>query len=428
MNEKIRIAAYMRLSKAETSFPGSEAVKWRGEKDESNSIRMQRLLIEEFVKAHFESYILTEFWDDGCSGTNFNRPGVQAMLEEIKRANLDCVIVKDFSRFSRDYIELGAYIDQIFPFMGIRFISINDGYDSAACDGGIGSLDISFRNLLYDLYSKDLSVKVKSSFAVKRENGQYISANCPFGYTKAAEDRHKLLIEEQEARIVRRIFEMAMEGMTSTQIARTLNREGVKTPAALKQEKGKLKKAPKGEGFFWSSSGICRILRNEAYSGAMVYGKYYKKEVGGSNHLKSRDTWRVMQDHHEPIIDREVFEVVQRKRGGSRVRQTGKKHPLAGKLVCESCGRHLYLRKGANPYFCCPGLYDAPGEACVRRANAMFLEQYILYEIQQKGRRLSDEELLKDDQELLKELVPQLIERIEIRDEQQIRICWKEQQ
>lgn len=350
------------------------------------------------------------------------------MLEEIKRANLDCVIVKDFSRFSRDYIELGAYMDQIFPFMGIRFISINDGYDSAACEGGIGSLDISFRNLLYDLYSKDLSVKVKSSFAVKRENGQYISANCPFGYKKAEGDRHMLLIEEREARIVRRIFEMAMEGMTSTQIARTLNREGVKTPAALKQEQGKCKKAPKREGFFWSSSGICRILRNEAYAGAMVYGKYYKKEVGGSNHLRPRHAWRVMQDHHEPIVDREVFEAVQRKQGGSRARQTGKRHPLAGKLVCESCGRNLYLRKGANPYFCCPSLYDVPGDACVRKANAMFLEQYVLYEIQQKGRELSDEELLKDGQELLKELVPQLIERINIKDEQQIRICWKEQQ
>ncbi|MDO4304743.1 MAG: recombinase family protein, partial [Bacillota bacterium] len=365
---------------------------------------------------------------DGCSGTNFNRPGVKAMLEEIKRANLDCVIVKDFSRFSRDYIELGAYIDQIFPFMGIRFISINDGYDSAACEGGIGSLDISFRNLLYDLYSKDLSVKVKSSFAVKRENGQYISANCPFGYKKAEEDRHMLLIEEQEARIVRRIFEMAMEGMTSTQIARTLNREGVKAPAALKQEKGKSEKAPKGKGFFWSSSGICRILKNEAYAGAMVYDKYYKKEVGGSNHLRPQYTWKVMQDHHEPIVDREMFEAVQRKRRGSRERQTGPKHPLAGKLVCESCGRNLYLRKGANPYFCCPSLYDVPGDACVRKVNAMFLEQYVLYEIQQKNQGLSDEELLKDGQELLKELVPQLIERINIRDEQQIRICWREQQ
>ncbi len=428
MDKKIRIAAYMRLSKADTASYRFTDSEMRQEERESNSIATQRLLIEHFVKEHFHDYELIEFQDDGYSGTNFNRPGIRAMLEAVKNAEVDCVIVKDFSRFARDYIELGAYIDQIFPFMGIRFISINDHYDSNECEGGIGSLDVSFRNLLYDLYSKDLSVKVKSALAVGKEKGQYVSAHCPFGYRKAPDNKHELLIDEKEAKIVRRIFEMAQKGMTSTQIAQTLNREKVKTPIEFRMERGEVRKAPKGKAFAWSGPGICQILRNETYAGAFVYGKYYKNEVGGQNHLKPRCEWKIVPDHHMPIINRESFEAVQKKHGTQEVRkrEKKKKHPLAGKLICENCGRNLYLRGKANPYFCCAGLYDAPKEACVRKVNVMFLEQYLLYEMQQKGWGLAGKDRTRDGRELLYELLPELVEKIYVRDEQHMRICWKQ--
>ena len=168
------------------------------------------------------------------------------MLDLVKQAALDCIVVKDFSRFSRDYIEMGSYLEQIFPFMGVRFISVNDRYDSMEGDGRVGDLDVSFRNLLYDLYSKDLSVKVKSSLAAGKARGRYISANCPFGYEKDPGDRHMLVVAEDEAEIVRRIFDMTLEGMTSARIAGILNAEGIRTPAEFKREKSG--KGQKGKG------------------------------------------------------------------------------------------------------------------------------------------------------------------------------------
>lgn len=372
-DRRIRIAIYMRLSKED---------EWS--RDESNSIRIQRILLQEYVAAHFEKYCLYEFMDDGYSGTNFNRPGVSELLDMVKGSLLDCIVVKDFSRFSRDYIELGAYIDQIFPFMRIRFISINDHYDSEACPEGAGRLDISFKNLLYDLYSKDLSVKVKSSLAARREKGQYVCGNCPFGYEKAPQDRHRLVIAEDEAVIVRRIFAMASEGKTSVGIARTLNREGIRTPADFLKEKGRKVREPKGGSYSWGAASICQILRNEAYTGAMVYGKYCKETAGGAEHLRPREEWKVFRGHHEPIVEREVFERVQRGRGKKRPPAYHEKHPLTGTLVCAACGRSLQVRRRIRPYFVCPNVYTEDRNGCIRRADALFLEQEVLMEVRRR--------------------------------------------
>lgn len=385
MDKQLQIAIYMRLSKEDKE---SVCDGWEGE--ESGSIRMQRLLLQSFVEEHFSHYRLLEFQDDGYSGTNFNRPGVMAMLKLVKELAVDCIVVKDFSRFSRDYIELGSYIDQIFPFMGVRFISVNDGYDSSQCSGGIGELDVSFKSLLYDLYSKDLSIKVKASLAAKKEKGLYVSANCPFGYGKAAGDKHRLVIAEDEAAVVRRIFGMAMEGMTSVQIARAFNLEGVKTPIEFKIAKGKTSRRPKGAAFSWSSSAICQILRNEAYVGDVAQGKYDKDGVGGKTHKKPRSEWKIFRNHHAPIIEREVFDEIQKSRGRKRQKVGREWHPLTGKLVCACCGKNLQIRRGLEPCFCCPSLYVNPQDGCVKKANAKLLEQHVLYEIQQRVQSLAD--------------------------------------
>ena len=168
---------------------------------------------------------------------------------------------------------------------------------------------MSFRHLLYDLYSKDLSAKIKSSFTARKGRGEYISANCPFGYEKAPYDKHMLLIEEDEVEIVRQIFSLTLSGYTSVDIAKKFNREGIRTPIEFKIAKGKRKKVPKGGSFSWSSSSICAILRNEAYVGDMVHGKT-EKELGGKNRLKPRREWKIYHDHHEAIIDRETFAIV----------------------------------------------------------------------------------------------------------------------
>lgn len=316
--EKYPIAIYMRVSKEDAK-----------DKEESNSIGMQRMLLRKFVAEKFSDYELSEFCDDGYTGTNFERPGVQKLLEQVRDSEISCIVVKDFSRFARDYIELGAYLEQIFPFLGVRFLSVNDNYDSSDYQGGIAGIDVNFRNLLYDLYSKDLSLKVRSSLAVRKEQGQYISGNSPFGYEKDPDDRHALVIAQDEAEIVKRIFSLKVEGYSSTQIARLFNADGIKTPIEFKMEKGRTRRAPKGGKFQWSTGTICQILRNEIYIGNIVQKKYEKDFVGGKNHIRPREEWLTGYDHHEPIIERAVFEKVQEGRGKRRSPQHRGTHPAA---------------------------------------------------------------------------------------------------
>lgn len=367
------VAIYLRLSK--------EDDKW---KEESNSIAMQRILLRRYIEENFADYEIIEFCDDGYTGTNFDRPGMQEMLERIRNGEIDCIIVKDFSRFARDYIELGSYLEQIFPFLGVRFISVNDGYDSAKAQGGVADIDMNFKNLLYDLYSRDLSGKVRSSLSIRKEKGQYVSANSPFGYEKAPGDRHALLVAEDEAAVVRRIFSLTLDGWTSVQIARLFNKERVKTPIEFKIEKGRTSRIPKGGRFLWSGSTICQILRNEIYIGNIVQKKYTKDFVGGKNHLNSHEDWLVSYGHHEPIIEKAAFDKVQERRGNKRTPKHNQTHPLVGKLVCGCCKKNLRYRMGLNPYFNCHYSYSNNMENCVRKLNAMFAEQYVLLMMQEK--------------------------------------------
>ena len=374
--QRYQIAIYMRLSKEDDRC-----------REESNSITMQRILLQRYVKDNFSAYDLYEFCDDGYTGTNFERPGMQSMLERVRNAVIDCIIVKDFSRFARDYIELGSYLEQIFPFMGVRFISVNDKYDSDNYQGSIADIDVNFKNLLYDLYSKDLSQKIRSSLAVKKEQGQYVSGNSPFGYEKAPEDRPALLIAEDEAEVVRRIYTLAVEGYTSVEIARLFNETQIKTPIEFKIEKGKTSREPKGERFLWSSSTICQILKNEIYIGNIVQKKYKKDFVGGKNHLTCREDWLIAYNHHEPIIERHIFDKVQEGRGIKRNPQYNPGHPLIGKVVCGCCNKNLQYRRGLNPYFNCYHRYSNGMKNCVDKVNALFLEEYVLFMLQDKLRK-----------------------------------------
>lgn len=403
---KYRIAIYIRLSKESDKYM-----------EESNSITMQRILLQNYVEKNFAEYTLSEFVDDGYTGTNFNRPGIQKLLDMVKDSRIDCIVVKDFSRFARDYIELGSYLEQIFPFMKVRFISVNDNYDSDNYKGGTLDLDINFKNLLYDLYSRDLSQKVRSSLAVRKEKGQYISANCPFGYEKSPNDRHMLLIEDDEAKIVRRIFALALKGYTSTEITKLFNKENVKTPIEFKIEKGKTKRSPKGEKFLWNNGTICGILRNRIYVGDIVQEKYVKDDVGGRVRIKPVEEWRIFYNHHEPIIEREVFDKIQNPKGIKREHKHKETHPLVGKAVCGCCNKNLRYRRSLNPYFSCQERYSNGLEACVKKVNAVYLEQYVLFWIWENFQGYQYDTLTK-------EVVNTYIKRIIIFDEKEIEIEW----
>lgn len=379
--KRVRIAMYLRLSKEDDKI-----------KTESNSISMQRLLIEDYVQKNFTDYELQEYVDDGFSGTNLNRPGMFRLLGEAGEGKIDCIIVKDFSRFARDYIELGDYLEQIFPFLGIRFISINDQYDSSAYRGSIADIDMHFKNLLYDLYSKDLSQKVRTALAARKAKGQYVSAHTPFGYQKDPEDRHMLIIKEDEARIVAKIFDLAFQGKTKNQIAQKLNEEGVKTPIEFKIEMGETTRAPKGDGFQWSSSTIASILKNEIYVGDIVYGKTEKKQIGGKNVLKPRSEWKIYRNHHEAIVSRERFGAIQKKHGKTVIRRdVPPKSVLQGLAVCAKCKKSLLYKGEYNPYFTCPTRYCVKESECLKKINVMYLEQAVLFEL---GQHLTEQGLI----------------------------------
>lgn len=280
-------------------------------------------------------------------------------------------------------MEVGSYLEQIFPFLGIRFISVNDHYDSDSVQGNTADLDVNFKNLLYDLYSKDLSQKVKTSLRARKESGQYVSGNAPFGYEKAPDDRHMLVICEEEAAVVREIFSLALQGITSSQTAKKLNSENVPTPMEFKIRKGTTSRKPKGDKFYWSSSAICSILRNPVYAGDVEYGKTEREQVGGRNVLKARAEWKVIRNHHAPIIAREDFEKVQESRGKSYDKMQKSRHPLIGRAVCGCCRRNLSVKEGLNPYFTCHNRYVTGVEECVSKVNVVFLEQVVLFRLEE---------------------------------------------
>jgi DNA invertase Pin-like site-specific DNA recombinase len=405
-----QIAIYLRLSKENRSV-----------QVESNSISQQRYLLIKYAAEHFTNYKLVEFCDDGYTGTNFKRPGIQKMLALAKESKIGCIIVKDFSRFARDYIELGDYLEHIFPFLKIRFISINDCYDSESLQGKGADLGIHFKNLLYDLYSKDISQKVRSALAIRKKQGVYISANAPFGYEKPVNDRHMLIIEEDEAEVVRDIFRLSLNGYTSAQIAREFNQNGIKTPIDFKIRKGKTSRTPKGERFLWNCATVCQILRNPVYVGDIAYNKYTKPFVGGKTQLKPREEWKIHSNHHCPIIARELFDQVQCGSRRKRVSNQRQAHVLIGKIECGGCGRNLRYRSGRNPYFTCVKRYLDEAPECVRKVNVLFLEEYLLFQMQEHLYVGQDKKCAA----LTVETIEQYIAKIVVFLEQDIKIEWK---
>lgn len=192
---------------------------------ESNRITNQRAFIRSYINKDkaLSKMNMLEFVDDGYTGKNMDRPDMQRMLDLVKKKQTSCVIVKDFSRFPRDHIEQGKYIEQILPFMGVRFIAINDNYDSADYVGGIGEIDVAFKGILYDFFSEEQSVKVSTTLDAKRGSGKYISAFAPYGYMKSPEDKHNLVVDEYASQIVKRIFREYLSGKSMYKIAESLN-------------------------------------------------------------------------------------------------------------------------------------------------------------------------------------------------------------
>lgn len=358
----LTIAKYLRISDEDRD-------RKEAGKTESNSIANQRNLLSDFIgrMPEFDGAEVLEFCDDGFSGKNFERPAVREMLECVKRGEIQCIIVKDLSRFGRDYLTVGNYLSRVFPFMGVRFIAVNDGFDSIR-PMDIDSLEISFKTLLYDLYSRDLSRKVRNALHFKAQQGEYVSSFAPYGYVKDPDNKNHLVIDDKAAENVRRIFHMAAEGLSTTQIARILNEEQIPTPMKYKKAAGcsRTKWNCIREDNFWTNEAVVIILRDERYTGRNIFGKRRLAEVGSAHSVKvSRKDWTIADNTHEGIVTQEEFDRAQACIRGLAERgpiQHGRRNtPLYKKIKCGICGRVMMRSKGRNPCYLChtPRVTDA---------------------------------------------------------------------
>ncbi len=336
---KVYIAAvYLRLSKED------------GDKEESNSIESQRKIVEDYLRQHEDITIGQEYVDDGCTGTNFNRPGVQSMLSDIGEGKINCVIVKDLSRFGRNYLDSGRYIQRIFPEKGVRFIAINDNIDTADHTENSFDMILPIRNIINETYSQDISKKVQSTFKAMQRAGDFCGAYTSFGYMKDSCDKHKLKIDPDAAAVVRRVFDLYLSGMGQVAIAHRLNEEGIPSPSEYKRLKGlNYSNSNKlASTSYWTYSTIHRMLQNEMYAGNMVQGTT-KRRMRGKAHKLPRDQWIIVEGTHDAIIEPEQFKRVQQLLH-VRTRNLdfrSNESIFAGLLKCADCGR-AFAKKHAK--------------------------------------------------------------------------------
>ena len=315
-----------------------------GAEGESNSIANQKKLLAKYAKEH--GFTNTKFYvDDGYTGTNFNRPGFQQMLEDMEMGYISTVIVKDSSRFGRNYLEVGQYTDYYFPEHNIRFIAINDCIDS---DNGEDDFS-AFRNIMNEMYAKDISRKVRSSHRLRGNAGEPLSQP-PYGYVKDPENKKKWIIDPDAAEVVRRIFRLCIEGNGNETIARILQDDKVLVPQAYWQSKGMSRGGKKTQPnpYKWCKTTIAKMLEQQEYCGDIINFKSYSKSFRNKTRVENpKENWAIFKDVHEPIIDRETWERVQELTKNSKRRkpknENVKKSIFTNLLYCGDCGHKLWF-------------------------------------------------------------------------------------
>lgn len=339
------IAVYLRLSSEDVDKKTNMA------KDESNSIAAQRQLIQRYISVnpYLSGLSQTEFCDDGFSGTNFERPEFQRMIDLVRNGRIQIIIVKDLSRFGRDYLEVGDYLEHIFPFLGVRMISVNDRYDSDNNIGYTAGMDVAFKNLIYDYYSKDLSKKVKSAMHIKQKNGGYVSS-CLYGYKVLPQEKHKMVLDPQTAPVVRRVFEEIISGKSSSQVARELNADGIPTPL---EYKGIKRKNQSDKKTLWTHHRILEMLGNIKYTGCMVNHTCESIRIRDKAAYRvPKEEWIIHENAHEAIVSKEEFEAARealRKVSSYKRKSEREVFPF----YCANCGRKLRKTFGNDVRFSC---------------------------------------------------------------------------
>lgn len=355
-----KTALYIRLSMEDDNVDGCS-------KYESDSVSAQRILLRNFAmnELGISDNCIVEYVDDGVSGTHFNRLGFQKLQEDMKSGLIDCVIVKDFSRFGRDYLEVGFYIEYIFPLLQIRFISVNDGYDSQAISGMTSGMNVALKNLINNMYSLDLSKKITSALRTRQRNGTQAPVRAKFGYQKGKDG--KLVIDPNAATVVKSIFKMAADGATFAEITRNLNDARVLTIEEYMQNVGNPLNFQKFDTIkkkMWSPTTVSAIIRDEIYLGIRIWGKTKcSMHTGYKSVLNDKEDWIRIENAHDAIISQEVFDEANRlhpRKKRTEISESRKNHTIPrrskqpGFLICGNCG-HALIEESAHILKCNSG-------------------------------------------------------------------------
>ncbi len=392
-SELFYTAVYIRLSRED------------GDKEESDSVGNQRRLLTEYV-SRMENFLLYDTYvDDGYTGTSFDRPSFKRMIADIEEGKVNCVVVKDLSRFGRDYIDTGRYLERVFPELGVRFISVSDGIDSIrqAYD-----MLLPIKNIFNEQYARDISKKIQATVKSKQKAGEFIGSFTSYGYKKSPADKNKLIIDEYAAEVVRKVFRLYIGGMGKLSIAKLLNAEGILCPSEYKMANGEnYKNCNRLESTsYWTYSTINAMLKNEMYRGTMVQGKKHQ-QMRSRQKLVDKEDWIIVEDTHEPIIDLETWEKTQ-KLLSKRHRDMGleeNKNIFAGFIICADCGRAMMKNfwkraDGSRTYSFYCGTYKRHGKGYCTPHRLPFhvLEKIILNDLRAIIKNVNDLQRLVEDQ------------------------------
>lgn len=357
-------AAYVRLSVEDSGKPGADTIEG------------QKTLLTSFIEAQTDMELVALFCDNGRTGTDFDRPQFEKMMEEVRKGRVDCIVVKDLSRFGRNYKETGNYLERIFPFLGVRFIAVNDNFDTLTAERTQEGYIVPLKNLINEVYSKDISKKIDAALTTKQRNGEFIGAWAPYGYRKDPANKHHLIINEETAPTVRQIFKWRSEGVSVVQIGRRLNDAGILSPSAYLYETGAVK-TEKYKGVPWRTQVLKNLLSHPVYIGHMVQGRKKQSFYEGKRqtYVDAAD-WIVVCNTHEPIIDEEIFEAVQfiaaqkkreyHKRLGKYSHLEHSENILQGLVWCPHCKRPMVRYKNVSHgsklwyTYICPSHADDP--------------------------------------------------------------------
>ena len=356
---RYRTALYLRLSRED------------GDKTESDSVANQRTLLEAYAADHPELCIVDEFVDDGYSGSNFDRPEFERLLKALQERKIDCIVVKDFSRLGRNFVETGQYLEQVFPLFGVRFIAINDNYDSLNSQSRDGML-VPIKSMINEMYSKDLSQKIQSCFRSEEARGE-IYTPVPFGYKK--DQKNHLVLDEEVSDVVVRIFLWKKSGMKEREIAKKLSAQGTQTPFTRRCQLGYLKNTLRVKDPAWKTVFVTKVLENPIYTGAMVYNRIAYDETYRKIGQNPREGWRMVPDSHPAIISWELFDEISALREAEQAvreerkkwcRQRRENNPniFKGRIFCKKCGEKLVCRwqSDGTLYFYCASCHVSISE------------------------------------------------------------------